>query len=85
MAGACPPSSKLETFLQWSLALSMPNYRNFQLNRALGETWKPPDPLFLKQNWGLEVSEFPTKLYLIGNCYKLAYFQPRTITKISQI
>ena len=52
MAGACPPTSKLGTFLLWSLALSMPIYSNFQINGALGETRKPPDPLFLKQNRG---------------------------------
>ena len=60
----------------------MPNYRNFQINTALGETWKPPDPLFLKENRGwLEASEFHLKLFLIGNCYKSAYLEPRTITK----
>ena len=52
MAGAFPPTFKLWTFLLWSLALTMPIYSNFQINGALGETRKPPDPLFLKQNRG---------------------------------
>ena len=30
----------------------MPIYSNFQLNRAKGETRKPPDPLSMKQNRG---------------------------------
>ena len=47
---ACPTTSKFGTFLLWSLALSMPIYSNFQINGAWGETRKPPDPLFLKQN-----------------------------------
>ena len=34
------------------LSLSMPIYSNFQLNRASGETGKPPDPLSMKQNRG---------------------------------
>ena len=29
----------------------MPNYRNFQINRALGETRKPPDPFFFEAKW----------------------------------
>ena len=61
VAGACPPTSKLGTFLLWSLALIMPIYRNFQKNGALGETWKPPDPLFLKQNRGLGGFRVPPK------------------------
>ena len=85
MAGAGPPTSELGKFLLWSLALSMPIYSNFQINGALGETRKPPDPRFLKQNRGLEVSEFLPKLYLFGNFYNLAYLEPRTITKMSSI
>ena len=54
-AGAGPPTSKLETFLLWPLALSMPICSNFQINGASGGTLKPPDPLFLKQNRGLEI------------------------------
>ena len=72
MAGAYPPTSKLGTFLLWSLALSMPIYSNFQINGALGESRKPPDPRFLKQNRDLEVSEFLPMFYLYGNCYKSA-------------
>ena len=30
-------------------------YSNFQINGASGGTLKLPDPLFLKQNWGLEI------------------------------
>ena len=52
MAGACPPTSELGKILLWPLALSMPIYSNFQINGALGETRKPTDPLFLKQNRG---------------------------------
>ena len=55
---------------------------------ALGETRKPPDPYFASKigSLGLEVSEFLTKLYyLIGKSYKLAYFQPRTFTKMFPI
>ena len=55
-AGAAPPTSKLGKFLSWPLALSMSIYSNFQINGASGETLKPPDPRFLKQNRGLEVS-----------------------------
>ena len=51
-AGAAPPTSKLGKFLSWPLALSMSIYSNFQINGALGETLKPPDPRFLKQNRG---------------------------------
>ena len=54
MAGACPPTSKLGTFLLWSLALSMPIYSNFQINGALGETRKPPDPYFTSKICGLD-------------------------------
>ena len=50
MAGACPPTSELGKFLLWSLALSMPIYSNFQINGALGETRKPPDPYFASKN-----------------------------------
>ena len=85
VARAGPPTSKLGTLLLWSLALSMPIYSNFQINGASGETLKPPDPLFLKQNRDLEVSEFLPKLHLFGNCYKSAYLEPRTITKASPI
>ena len=77
-AGAGPPTSKLRTFLLWSLALSMPIYSNFQTNGASGETLKPPDPYFASKIRGLVVSEF-------GNCYKSAYLEQRTITKVSPI
>ena len=50
--GTAPPTSKLGTFLSWPLALSMSIYSNFQINGASGETLKPPDPRFLKQNKG---------------------------------
>ena len=50
--GTAPPTSKLGTFLSRPLALSKPIYSNFQINRASGETLKPPDPQFLKQNRG---------------------------------
>ena len=85
VAGACPPTSELGKFLLWSLALSMPIYNNFQINGALEETRKPPDPKLLKQNRGLEVSEFLPKLHLFENCYKSAYLEPRTITNTSPI
>ena len=85
VAGAYPPTSKLGTFLLWSLALSMPIYSNFQINGALGETRKPPDPRFLKQNMGLEVSKFLPTLHLFGNCYKSPYLEPRALTKTSPI
>ena len=85
VAGACPPTSKLGPFLLWSLAQNMPIYSNFQLNRVSEETRKPLDTQFASKIGGLEVSEFLSKLYLIGNCYKLAYVQPRTITKMSSI
>ena len=42
-AVACPPTSKLGTFLLWPLALSMQIYSNFQINGASGETLKPPE------------------------------------------
>ena len=51
-AGAAHPTSKLGTFLSWPLALSMSIYSNFQINGTSGETLKPPDPRFLKQNRG---------------------------------
>ena len=51
-AGAAPPTSKLEKFLSWPLALSMSIYSNFKINGALGKTLKPPDLRFLKQNRG---------------------------------
>ena len=85
VAGACPPTSELGKFLLWSLALSMPIYSNFQINGALGETQKPPDPYFASKIWGLEVSKFLPRLHLFGNCYKSAYLEPRTITKTSLI
>ena len=84
-AGAAPPTSKLGKFLSWPLALSMSIYSNFQINGASGETLKPPDPRFLKQNRGLEVSKFLPKLHLFGNCYKSAYLEPRALTKTSPI
>ena len=83
--GAVPPTSKLGTFLSRPLALSKPIYSNFQINGTSGKTLKPPDPRFLKQNRGLEVSEFLPKLHLFGNCYISAYLEPRTITKVSPI
>ena len=43
-AGAAPPTSKLEKFLSWPLALSVLIYSNFQINGTSGETLKPPDP-----------------------------------------
>ena len=46
---------------------------------------EPPDPLFLKQNRDLKVSEFPPKLHLFGNCYKSTYLEPRAMTKIATI
>ena len=76
-AGAGPPTSKLETFLLWPLALSMPIYRNFQINEVSGEILKSLDPYFASKIGGLEVSEFLPKLHLFGNCYKLAYLEPR--------
>ena len=85
VAGGCPPTSKLGTFLLRSLALRMPIESNFQINGALGETRKPPDPYFASKIWGLEVSEFLPRLHLFGNCYRSAYLEPRTITKISPI
>ena len=54
------------------LSLSMPIWSNFQLNGALGETGKPPDPLFcFKNRWseGFRVSHkapFNWKLLKIG-------------------
>ena len=51
-AGNAPPTSKLEKFLSWPLALSMSIYSNFQINGASGGNLKPPDPRFLKQNGG---------------------------------
>ena len=51
-AGAAPPTSKLEKFLSWPLALSMSIYSNFQINVASGETLKPPDSLFCFKNRG---------------------------------
>ena len=42
--GAAPPTSKLEKFLSWPLALSMLIYSNFQINGASGETLEPPHP-----------------------------------------
>ena len=45
-AGAAPPTSKLEKFLSWPLALSMLIYSNFQINGTSGEILKPPDPYF---------------------------------------
>ena len=35
------PTSKLGMLLLWSLAISMPMYSNFQINRAKGGTLKP--------------------------------------------
>ena len=35
----------------------MPIYSNFQINGALGETRKHPDPYFASKMGGLEVSE----------------------------
>ena len=84
-AWAAPPTSKLGTILSWPLALSMTIYSNFQINGTSGETLKPPDPRFLKQNRGLDVSEFLPKLHLFGNCYKSAYLEPRALTKTSSI
>ena len=63
-AGADPLTFKMGTFFLIPLTLNMPICNNFQLNGALGETLKLPDPLFcFKKLWGLEVS-----LHLIGNC-----------------
>ena len=45
-AGAAPPTYKFGKFLSWPLALSMSTYSNFQINRASGETLKPPDPRY---------------------------------------
>ena len=84
-AGAVPPTSKLGKFLSWPLTLSMSIYSNFQINGTSGETLKTPDPRFLKQNRGLDVSEFLPKLHLFGNCYKSAYLEPRAMTKTSPI
>ena len=84
-AGAAPPTSKLEKFLSWPLALSMSIYSNFQINGASGETLKPPDPYFASKIGGLEVSEFLLKLHLFGNCYKSTYLEPRAMTKTSPI
>ena len=84
-AGAAPPTCELGKFLSWPLALSMSIYSNFQINGTSGETLKPPDPRFLKQNRGLDVSEFLPKLHLFGNCYKSAYLEPRALTKTSSI
>ena len=67
-AGADLPTSKLRTFLLWSLALSIPIYSNFQLNRALGETRKPPDHLFLKQN-GKSLDKGQTQKYGSGKTF----------------
>ena len=83
--GAAPPTSKLGTFLSRPLALSKPTYSNFQINGVSGETLKPPDPYFASKIGGLEVSEFLPKLHLFGNCYKLAYLEPRALTKTSSI
>ena len=83
--GSAPPTSKLETFLSRPLALSKHIYGDFRIYGALGETLKPPDPRFLKQNRGLEVSKFLPKLHLFGNCYKSAYLEPRALTKTSPI
>ena len=84
-AGAAPPTCELGKFLSWPLALSMSTYSNFQINGASGETLKPPGPRFLKQNRGLEVSEFLPKLHLFGNCYKSTYLEPRAMTKTSPV
>ena len=84
-AGAAPPTYKLGKFLSWPLALSMSTYSNFQINRASGETLKPPDPYFASIIGGLEVSEFLLKLHLFGNCYKSTYLEPRAMTKTSPI
>ena len=56
VAGGYPPTYKLGTFLLRPLALRMPIESNFQINEALGETRKPPDPYFASKIWGLEVS-----------------------------
>ena len=85
VAGACPPTSKLETFWQWSLAISMLIYSNFQISGALGETPNFQTSSFPSKIGGLEVSEFLPKLYFIRNFYNLAYLEPRTITKTSLI
>ena len=84
-AGAAPPTYKLRKFLAWPLAVSMSIYSNFQINRASRETLEPPDSRFLKQNRGLDVSEFLPKLHLFGNCYKFTYLEPRDMTKTSLI
>ena len=57
-AGAAPPTSKLEKFLSWPLALSMSIYSNFQINGASGETLKRPDPYFVSKIgvWSFRVS-----------------------------
>ena len=78
-AGAAPPTSKLGKFLSWPLALSKPIYSNFQINGASG------DPYFASKIGGLEVSEFILKLHLFGNCYKLAYLEPRAIKNVSNL
>ena len=83
--GAAPPTSKLRTFLSRPLALSKPIYSNFQINGASGETLKRPDPYFASKIGGLEVSEFLLKLHLFENCCKLAYLEPRVLTKTSPI
>ena len=54
-AGAGPPTSKLGMILFWSLALSLLIYSNFQINEALGKTFKPPDPNLASKIGGLEV------------------------------
>ena len=82
-AGAAPPTSKLEKFLSWPLALSMSIYSNFQINGASGKILKSPDFYFASKIGGLKVSEFLPKLHLFGNCYKLAYLEPRAIKKSS--
>ena len=66
------------------LALCMSIYSIFQINGALGETRKPPDPYFASEIWCLDVSEFLPKLHLLGNYYKSAYLEPRTISKSPQ-
>ena len=58
VARAGPPTSKLGTLLQWTLAPNMLKCSNFQRNGASRLILKPPDPLFFKQNRDLEVSEF---------------------------
>ena len=60
----------------------MPIYSNFQINGALGETRKPPDPLFLKQNRGPGGFRVPPKAPFIWKLLQISIFRATDHYKI---